>query len=47
MTFLDNHDNKARFYFVDPAAPHALDDQLTAALACLFGLPGIPCPLLR
>jgi glycosidase len=43
VTFLDNHDNKARFYFVDPSDPHALDDQLTAAVACLFALPGIPC----
>jgi hypothetical protein len=43
VTFLDNHDNKARFYFVDPAAPTACDDQTTAALACLYGLQGIPC----
>jgi glycosidase len=43
VTFLDNHDNKARFYFVDPTSPHAYDDQTTAAIACLYGLQGIPC----
>ena len=43
VTFLDNHDNKERFYHVDPGSPHALDDQVTAALACLFALQGIPC----
>ncbi|MBV8818115.1 MAG: hypothetical protein JO022_07140, partial [Acidobacteriaceae bacterium] len=43
VTFLDNHDSKARFYYVDPANPDALDDQLTAAVACLFSLQGIPC----
>jgi glycosidase len=43
VTFLDNHDNKERFYHVDPADPHALNDQVTAALACLYCLQGIPC----
>jgi glycosidase len=43
VTFLDNHDLKQRFYFVDPANPHQFDDQLTLAVACLFALQGIPC----
>jgi glycosidase len=43
VTFLDNHDQKQRFYFVDPANPHRWDNQLTLALASLFGLQGIPC----
>jgi len=43
VTFLDNHDNKERFYHVDPANPRALDDQVTAAFACLYSLQGIPC----
>jgi glycosidase len=43
VTFLDNHDLKQRFYFVDPANPHQFDDQLTLAVASLFALQGIPC----
>jgi len=43
VTFLDNHDTKRRFYFVDPAHPTAFDDQLTAAVACLYCIQGIPC----
>jgi glycosidase len=43
VTFLDNHDTKQRFYFVNPTNPTALNDQLTAAVACLFCLQGIPC----
>jgi glycosidase len=43
VTFLDNHDLKQRFYFVDPANPHQFDNQLTLAVACLFSLQGIPC----
>ena len=42
VTFLDNHDRHARFYFQDPANPHRFDQQLTLALGCLFGLQGIP-----
>lgn len=42
VTFLDNHDQRARFYYVDPTDPHRFDDQLTMAVACLFTLPGIP-----
>ena len=43
VTFLDNHDQNARFYYRDPANPHQFDDQLTLGVACLFALPGIPC----
>ncbi|HLZ86422.1 MAG TPA: alpha-amylase family glycosyl hydrolase, partial [Puia sp.] len=43
VTFLDNHDMKHRFHFVQPGDEHRYDDQLTMALACLYCLPGIPC----
>jgi glycosidase len=43
VTFLDNHDLRARFRYVDPANPHRFDGQLAAALVCLFALQGIPC----
>ena len=43
VTFLDNHDQHARFYYSDPPDPHRFDDQATMACACLFALPGIPC----
>jgi glycosidase len=43
VTFLDNHDQAQRFYFSPASAPHAYDDQLTLALACLYCLQGIPC----
>ncbi len=43
VTFLDNHDQNGRFHYVDPAQPGRYDGQLTAALACLFALQGIPC----
>jgi glycosidase len=43
VTFLDNHDQHARFYYSDAAEPHRFDDQATMGLACLFALPGIPC----
>ncbi len=43
VTFLDNHDQKQRFYYSADANPHQYDDQLTAALTCLFALQGIPC----
>jgi glycosidase len=43
VTFLDNHDRHARFYFQDSTNPHRFDNQLTLALGCLFGLQGIPC----
>lgn len=43
VTFLDNHDQKNRFHYVDAQDPHRYDAQTTMALACLFSLPGIPC----
>ncbi|HXH64749.1 MAG TPA: alpha-amylase family glycosyl hydrolase [Mariprofundaceae bacterium] len=43
VTFLDNHDQKQRFYFSPQGDPHRYDDQATMAFACLFSLPGIPC----
>ena len=42
LPFLDNHDQRNRFRFVDPANPSRFDDQLTMAVGCLFGLQGIP-----
>ncbi|EFL49638.1 alpha amylase catalytic region [Solidesulfovibrio fructosivorans JJ]] len=43
VTFLDNHDQKNRFYYRDPQNPHAYDAQLTMAMGLLFTLQGIPC----
>jgi glycosidase len=43
VTFLDNHDMKSRLRFVDRDQPTRFDGQVTAALACLFALQGIPC----
>jgi glycosidase len=43
VTFLDNHDLKKRFYYVNPASPDAYDDQVPMGLACLLALQGIPC----
>ncbi|HVN55218.1 MAG TPA: alpha-amylase family glycosyl hydrolase [Anaerolineaceae bacterium] len=43
VTFLDNHDQNNRFYYVDPVNPHRYDDQLEMGLALLFTLQGIPC----
>jgi glycosidase len=43
VTFLDNHDTKRRFYSVNPDHPDAFDDQLIAAVACLYSMQGIPC----
>jgi glycosidase len=43
VTFLDNHDNKARIRYVPPDGIPIYDDQVTAGLACLLALPGIPC----
>jgi glycosidase len=43
VTFLDNHDNHARIRFVPPGGAPIYDDQVTAGLACLFALPGVPC----
>jgi glycosidase len=43
VTFLDNHDQKERFYFSSDDAPRRYEDQLTLGIGCLFGLQGIPC----
>jgi glycosidase len=43
VTFLDNHDNKARIRYIPPDGVPVYDDQVTAGLACLLALPGIPC----
>ena len=43
VTFLDNHDQRNRFYFSQPDDPHRYDDQITLATACLFTFQGIPC----
>ncbi|MDX2154486.1 MAG: alpha-amylase family glycosyl hydrolase [Bryobacteraceae bacterium] len=43
VTFLDNHDQRERIYYVDPADPSKYDMQLTLAVASLFALQGIPC----
>jgi glycosidase len=43
ITFLDNHDNKERIRYVPPIGIPAHDNQVTAGIACLFALPGIPC----
>jgi glycosidase len=43
VTFLDNHDQKERFYFSADDAPRRFEDQLTLGIGCLFALQGIPC----
>lgn len=43
VTFLDNHDNRARIRYIPPDGVPIYDDQVTAGLACLLALPGIPC----
>jgi glycosidase len=43
VTFLDNHDLKKRFYYVNSSNPDAYDDQVPLGLACLLALQGIPC----
>ncbi len=43
VTFLDNHDMKKRFRWVQPGAPNQYDDQISMGIACLYGLPGVPC----
>jgi glycosidase len=43
VTFLDNHDVKERMRFIDPSNQTAQDEEVTAGLASLFALPGIPC----
>ena len=43
VTFLDNHDQRERFYFSHEDAPMRFADQLTLGVVCLFALQGIPC----
>ena len=43
VTFVDNHDNHARIRFIPPNGIPIFDNQVTAGLACLLALPGIPC----
>jgi glycosidase len=43
VTFLDNHDQRERFYYREDSDPDAFEDQLSLGLACLFALQGIPC----
>ena len=43
VTFVDNHDNKARIRYIPPNGVPIYDNQVTAGLACLLALPGIPC----
>lgn len=43
VTFLDNHDQRNRFYFSPADDPTRYADQLTLAVGCLFALQGIPC----
>lgn len=43
VTFLDNHDQHARFYYQDPSDPARYDAQATLGLALLFTMQGIPC----
>jgi glycosidase len=43
VTFLDNHDQAERFYYVPDDDPDHYRDQLTLAATCLFSLQGIPC----
>lgn len=43
VTFLDNHDQPARFRYVDPNDPHRYDAQMSMGLGLLFTLQGIPC----
>jgi len=41
-TFLDNHDQTARFRFSEPGDPSRFDAQVSMAVACLYSLLGIP-----
>ena len=43
VTFLDNHDQRSRFRYQDPADPARFDPQVTLGLTCLMALQGIPC----
>lgn len=43
VTFLDNHDQHARFYHSEASDPQRYNDQATLGIACLLTLQGIPC----
>lgn len=43
VTFLDNHDMKARIRYEQPDNVDEFDDQVTMGVACLYSLPGVPC----
>ncbi len=43
VTFLDNHDQRERFFFSPADTPMRYADQLTLCVGCLFALQGIPC----
>ena len=43
VTFLDNHDQRSRFFYSAPDAPMRYADQVTLGVALLFTLQGIPC----
>jgi glycosidase len=43
VTFLDNHDQYHRFFFMDPENPHKYDDQVALGVGCLYTLLGVPC----
>lgn len=43
VTFLDNHDMKARFRGADTDGPDEFDPQVILGITVLFGLQGIPC----
>ncbi len=42
VTFLDNHDQRERFYFSPPDEPTRFADQLTLGVGCLLALQGVP-----
>ena len=43
VTFVDNHDQRERFFYSAPDEPLKYADQLTLGVGCLFTLLGIPC----
>ena len=43
VTFVDNHDQRERFFYRAPDEPLKYADQLTLGVGCLFTLLGIPC----
>jgi glycosidase len=43
VTFVDNHDMKARIRYENPGNATQYDPQVSMAIASLYALPGIPC----